>query len=131
LANATKSVGDAAFRYSCVACDITSGFIESFNGRLRDERLNEHVFSNLNEARTIIEDWRIDYNTNRPHSSLNGLTPTEFAAHPDRMWATFPGLWPVSKIILSAVLSTSPAVSKAAQNLDARLPGPCLRRPRT
>jgi putative transposase len=45
---------------------------------------NEHLFTNLNEARNIIEEWRIDYNTNRPHSSLNGLTPTEFAARPDQ-----------------------------------------------
>jgi transposase InsO family protein len=44
----------------------------------------EHLFTNLNEARNIIEEWRIDYNTNRPHSSLNGLTPTEFAARPDQ-----------------------------------------------
>lgn len=59
-----------------------NGFIESFNGRLRDECLNEHLFANLAEARRIIEAWKIDYNTRRPHSSLNGLTPTEFAARP-------------------------------------------------
>jgi putative transposase len=63
---------------------MQNGFVESFNGRLRDECLNEHLFTNLNEARNIIEEWRIDYNTNRPHSSLNGLTPTEFAARPDQ-----------------------------------------------
>ena len=61
---------------------MQNGFVESFNGRLRDECLNEHLFANLKEARQIIEEWRIDYNTNRPHSSLNGLTPTEFAARP-------------------------------------------------
>jgi len=38
--------------------------------------------ANLNEARQLIEEWRIDYNTNRPHTSLNGLTPTEFATRP-------------------------------------------------
>jgi len=59
-----------------------NGFIESFNGRLRDECLNEHLFTSLPEARRIIEAWRIDYNTRRPHSSLDGLTPTEFAARP-------------------------------------------------
>lgn len=59
-----------------------NGFIESFNGRLRDECLNEHLFGSLNQARRIIEDWRIDYNTARPHTSLGGLTPTEFAARP-------------------------------------------------
>ena len=63
---------------------MQNGFVESFNGRLRDECLNEHLFANLNEARKIIEEWRIDYNTNRPHSSLDGLTPTEFAARPNQ-----------------------------------------------
>jgi len=57
-----------------------NGFMESFNGKLRDECLNEHVFSTLAEARRIIEAWRIDYNTVRPHSSLDYLTPEEFAA---------------------------------------------------
>ena len=58
---------------------MQNGFVESFNGRLRDECLNEHLFANLNEARQIIEDWRIDYNTNRPHSAHGDLTPSEFA----------------------------------------------------
>ena len=61
-----------------------NSFIESFNGRLRDECLNEHLFANLAEARRIIEAWRVDYNTARPHSSLGGLTPTEFAARPNQ-----------------------------------------------
>jgi putative transposase len=57
-----------------------NGFMESFNGKLRDECLNEHVFTSLAQARRIIEAWRIDYNTVRPHSSLGYLTPEEFAA---------------------------------------------------
>jgi integrase-like protein len=61
---------------------MQNGFVERFNGRLRDECLNEHPFANLKDACEIIEEWRTDYNTNRPHSSLNGLTPTEFAARP-------------------------------------------------
>ena len=57
-----------------------NGFIESFNGRLRDECLNEHWFLSLADARRTIEDWRIDYNQNRPHSSLGNLTPEEYLA---------------------------------------------------
>ncbi|HBS6754083.1 TPA: IS3-like element ISKpn34 family transposase, partial [Klebsiella pneumoniae] len=57
-----------------------NGFIESFNGRFRDECLNEHWFSDIVHARKIINDWRLDYNECRPHSSLNYLTPAEFAA---------------------------------------------------
>ena len=56
-----------------------NGFVESFNGRFRDECLNEHLFSSLAAARRIIEAWRIDYNHTRPHTSLNGLTPAAFA----------------------------------------------------
>lgn len=59
---------------------VQNAFIESFNGKLRDECLNEYVFSTLAEARTIIEAWRQDYNHLRPHSSLGALTPSEFAA---------------------------------------------------
>ena len=74
---------DVEWHYIAPGKPMQNGFVESFNGRLRDECLNEHLFNNLKEARQIIEEWRIDYNTNRPHSSLNGLTPTEFAARPD------------------------------------------------
>ena len=59
-----------------------NGFVESFNGRFRDECLNEHLFSSLASARRIIEAWRVDYNTARPHTSLGGLTPTAFATRP-------------------------------------------------
>jgi putative transposase len=55
-----------------------NAFIESFNGRFRDECLNEHQFTTLDEAREIIEAWRQDYNANRPHSSLANRTPEEF-----------------------------------------------------
>ena len=52
-----------------------NGFVESFNGKLRDECLNEEVFASLAEARAVIERWRRDYNTVRPHSAHGGLTP--------------------------------------------------------
>ena len=58
---------------------VQNAFIESFNGRLRDECLNEHIFVNLHNAQQIIESWRQDYNTNRPHSSLKDMTPEEFS----------------------------------------------------
>ena len=61
-----------------------NAWIESFNGRLRDELLNGWQFDSLLEAQVLIEDHRIDYNMNRPHSAHRGLTPTEFAHH----WTT-------------------------------------------
>jgi putative transposase len=57
-----------------------NAWIESFNGRLRDELLNGELFDNLLEARVVIEDWRIDYNMNRPHSALRNLTPIAYAS---------------------------------------------------
>lgn len=57
---------------------VQNCFVESFNGRLRDECLNEHWFLSLPHARRIIEEWRIDYNRERPHSSLGKRTPEEF-----------------------------------------------------
>lgn len=62
-----------------------NAFIESFNGRFRDECLNENWFLSLQEAREIVEHWRIDYNQNRPHGSLSGLTPDEFAKQYETM----------------------------------------------
>jgi len=54
---------------------VQNAFVESFNGRCRDECLNEEVFANLTEARAVIERWRRDYNEVRPHSAHGGLTP--------------------------------------------------------
>jgi putative transposase len=59
---------------------VQNAFIESFNGKFRDECLNQNWFVSLNDARQIIENWRVDYNTVRPHSSLGYLAPEEFAA---------------------------------------------------
>lgn len=57
-----------------------NAWIESFNGKFRDELLNGWQFDSLQEARVIIEDWRIDYNWKRPHTAHGDLTPGEFAA---------------------------------------------------
>ena len=59
---------------------MQNAFVESFNGRLRDECLNEHVFMTLVEVRQIVEAWRIDYNTVRPHGRLGRLPPAVFGA---------------------------------------------------
>ncbi len=57
---------------------MQNGFIESFNGRLRDECLNENLFSSLIEARDILGKWKEDYNHIRPHSALGNIAPAEF-----------------------------------------------------
>jgi putative transposase len=59
---------------------IENAYVESFNGKLRDECLNQNWFTDLEDARTKIEAWRIDYNGARPHASLGNLTPNEYAA---------------------------------------------------
>jgi putative transposase len=69
---------------------IENAYIESFNGKLRDECLNDNWFLSLNDAREIIEDWRMDYNRHRPHSSLDNLTPAEYA----EKFEIFQGLTP-------------------------------------
>ncbi|SOT44279.1 conserved hypothetical protein [Burkholderia cenocepacia] len=57
-----------------------NAYIESFNGKFRDECLNDHWFTNLAHTPVLIATWRRDYNEERPHSALNYLSPAEFAA---------------------------------------------------
>ena len=57
---------------------MENGYIESFNGKFREECLNQNWFQNILEASIIIEEWRKDYNDNHPHSSLGYLTPREY-----------------------------------------------------
>jgi transposase InsO family protein len=57
-----------------------NGYVESFNGKLRDELLNSELFLSMAEARWVIDRWRLDYNHHRPHSALDYQTPAEFAA---------------------------------------------------
>ena len=63
---------------------MQNGFVESFNGRLRDECLNETLFTSLPHARSVLDAWRKDYNHVRPHSKLGGRTPAEIAGQ--RAW---------------------------------------------
>ncbi len=69
---------------------IENCYIESFNGRLRDECLNESWFVSLRDAQRTIEAWRLEYNTARPHSGLAGRTPAEFAKELHLMTASTP-----------------------------------------
>jgi putative transposase len=68
------------WRYIDLGKPVQNAFIESFNGRLRDEFLNETLFTSLMQARTALEERRRDYNTVRPHSSLHWLTPAAYPA---------------------------------------------------
>jgi putative transposase len=65
-----------------------NAFVESFNGRLRDECLNETLFTSLAHARFVLAAWRHDYNHVRPHSKLGGKTPAEIAGEP--VWGHAP-----------------------------------------
>ncbi len=57
---------------------VDNAFMESFNGKLRDECLNQNWFLSLDHARRVVEEWRIEYNQERPHSCLGNLTPDQF-----------------------------------------------------
>lgn len=83
---------------------VQNALVESFNGKFRDECLNEHWFVDLADAQRTIETYRRDYNGYRPHSSLGGLTPEEFARQ-------------------SATLQAPPAPSES-QTHDVNQPGP-------
>lgn len=80
---AVKLVKNAA----SVGWAMQNGFVESFNGRLRDECLNETLFTSLPHARFVLDAWRHDYNHVRPHSKLGGRTPAEKAGQPVRRHA--------------------------------------------
>lgn len=74
-----------AWHYTEPGKPTQNAFIESFNGRVRDELLNETLFHSLPHTRAILEAWQIDYNTHRPHSSLSWQTPLAYASqHPQR-----------------------------------------------
>jgi putative transposase len=69
-----------AWHYIAPGKPVQNAFAESFIGRLRDELLNETLFRSLAHTRAVLENWRADYNTNRPHSRLGWMSPTSYAA---------------------------------------------------
>lgn len=88
--NGTELTGMAVLRFSqemriewhyiAPGKPTQNAFIESFNARLRDELLNETLFTSLAQVRAVLNAWKDDYNNVRPHSALGNLTPTEYAA---------------------------------------------------
>jgi putative transposase len=80
-----------AWHYIAPGKPTQNAFIESFNGRLRDELLNEEVFTSLADARWKLAIWRTDYNTVRPHTALNGDTPAQARRALERLDGSAPG----------------------------------------
>ena len=80
--------GEMDVEWHCIAPGrpMQNGFCESFNGRMRDELLNETLFLSLAHARVEIAAWMEDYNQERPHSALGYATPAVFAAKLDKQW---------------------------------------------
>jgi len=75
-----------AWHYIAPGKPMQNGYVESFNGRMRDELLNETLFLSLDHARVVISAWAEDYNQERPHSSLGYETPAAFAAELQKQW---------------------------------------------
>lgn len=80
---------DVQLEFSRPGKPTDNAFIESFNSRLRQDCLNQHWFRSIEEAQTIIEAWRQDYNANHPHSALGYAAPEVFAQH----WRAIEGEW--------------------------------------
>ena len=95
---------------------MQNGYIESFNGRMRDEFLNESLFFGIDHARKAIAEWVQDYNTARPHSSLGYQTPAAYAA---KLNATIDRLRNPDQLRRSIVASPAPAGAQFAETLTA------------
>jgi len=95
---------------------MQNGFVESFNGRVRDELLNETLFFDLDDARAKIANWVAVYNLQRPHSSLKYLTPAAYAAH---LTATDDRLRNPDQLRRSSVAPSAPLGAKKPETLTA------------
>jgi putative transposase len=98
-----------AWHYIAPGKPQQNAFVESFNGRLRDELLNETLFTSLAHAREVLAFWRDDYNTVRPHSGLANLTPAAFAK------ASAPGTQRVGALHTTGGFAPSPVASPGQQ----------------
>ena len=95
---------------------MQNGFAESFNGRMRDELLNETLFLDLDDARAKIAAWVADYNLERPHSALGYLTPAAYAAN---LTATDDRLRNPDQLRRSSVAPPAPHGALSAEALTA------------
>jgi len=98
---------------------MQNGFMESFNGRLRDEFLNETLFTSLQQARFALEEWRRDYNEVRPHSRIGWLTPAVHAATFGSQWARplrieGSAAWPIASADQSEINRNNRQIQPAA-----------------
>ncbi len=98
-----QSDRDVAWHYIQPGKPTQNAFSESFNGRLRDELLNEEVFESLRHARTMLARWRHDYNNVRPHTSLGGLAPAEA-----RRSSRLPDGQPITALAITPTISYQP-----------------------
>ena len=105
-----------AWHYIAPGKPMQNGFCESFNGRMRDELLNETLFFGLDHARTTIAQWRNDFNEKRPHSALGYLTPAAYAAN---LTATDDRLRNPDQLRRSPVAHPAPYGVKSAETLVA------------
>ncbi|WP_375371942.1 IS3 family transposase [Bordetella holmesii] len=87
---------------------VENAYIESFNGKFRDECLNEHWFLSLRQAKSLIENWRVEYNTDRPHSALGYLTPAQFVQAHQKEGLNRPGFLRQSRSSKSSAVRTLP-----------------------
>jgi putative transposase len=94
---------------------VENSYIESFNGRLRDECLNVEVFFGLTDVRDKLERWRLDYNQVRPHSGLRDRTPEEFATRwrPERSEDSARTAGPANRLLDDAVQGVDPSVQES------------------
>ena len=90
---------------------LQNGYVESFNGGMRDELLNETLFHGLDHARAVIREWAEDYNTFRPHSSIGYQTPASYAETIFAMGSGMPD--PIANKALKCITTTAPALIRA------------------
>ena len=101
---------DVEWHYIAPGKPMQNGFVESFNGRLRDECLNEHLFTNLGEARQIIEEWRINYPWHGHQMERGSLTICGRSARPNNAVACFElGVWSIGRQLGAAWSEDAPS----------------------